>query len=76
MVVGGEAVTLKSIEESINLVVPEMPINVTSSSSSSKTMLPFNFKTEFALLTVLPDLRLTLRILIASFLSAGLLWNH
>ncbi|KAL5752951.1 hypothetical protein ACOSQ2_023458 [Xanthoceras sorbifolium] len=28
MVVGGEVVTLKSIEESSNLVIPEMPINI------------------------------------------------
>lgn len=28
MVVGGEVVTLKSIEESSNLLIAEMPINV------------------------------------------------
>ncbi|GMN30096.1 hypothetical protein TIFTF001_002692 [Ficus carica] len=28
MVVGGEVVTLKSLEESSNLVVAEMPINI------------------------------------------------
>lgn len=28
MVVGGEVVTLKSLEESSNLVIAEMPINV------------------------------------------------
>lgn len=30
MVVGGEVVTLKSVEESSSLVIAEMPINVSS----------------------------------------------